>query len=67
IGAYRSLTVKSRGHFRAGFDEFFAHEHILEVDADGLTTPMLQRFTWHGLPRPIWPLDLQTSWTPPRP
>ncbi|MEE9148525.1 MAG: M81 family metallopeptidase [Candidatus Tectomicrobia bacterium] len=67
IGAYRSLTVKSRGHFRAGFDEFFAHEHILEVDADGLTTPMLQRFTWRGLPRPIWPLDLQTSWIPPRP
>ena len=55
IRSFRSLTVKSRGHFRAGFDEFFAHEQILEVDAEGLTTPMLERFNWKGLPRPVGP------------
>ena len=65
IGNFRSLTVKSRGHFRAGFDEFYRHEQILEVDAAGLTSPMLSRFTWKGLPRPVWPLDLDTQWTPP--
>ena len=65
IRSFRSLTVKSRGHFRAGFDEFYAHEQILEVDADGLTTPMLNRFDWRGLRRPVWPLDLNTTWTPP--
>jgi len=65
IGTFRSLTVKSRGHFRAGFDEYYRHEQILEVDAAGLTSPMLARFTWKGLPRPVWPLDLDTQWTAP--
>jgi microcystin degradation protein MlrC len=65
IGAFRSLTVKSRGHFRAGFDEFYRPEQILEVDAEGLTSPMLTRYRWRGLPRPVWPLDLHTTWTPP--
>ena len=65
IGIFRSLTVKSRGHFRAGFDEYYRHEQILEVDAAGLTSPVLARFSWKGLPRPVWPLDLDTQWTPP--
>ena len=65
IGCFRSLTVKSRGHFRAGFDEYYRHEQILEVDAAGLTSPVLARFSWKGLPRPVWPLDLDTQWTPP--
>ena len=64
INTFRSLTVKSRGHFRAGFDEFYAHQQILEVDAAGLTSPMLERFSWKALPRPVWPLDPDTSWTP---
>jgi len=66
IGAFRSLIVKSRGHFRAGFDEFYRDEQILEVDAAGLTSPMLERYPWTALPRPVWPLDLETQWTPPR-
>jgi microcystin degradation protein MlrC len=64
INAFRSLTVKSRGHFRAGFDEFYRPEQILEVDAAGLTSPVLERYPWTDLPRPVWPLDLQTQWTP---
>lgn len=65
IKAFRSLTVKSRGHFRAGFDEFYSHEQIVEVDAAGLTSPMLERYPWKTLPRPVWPLDVHTQWTPP--
>ncbi len=39
IAAARVVVVKSRGHFRGGFDEFFRHEQVIEVDAPGLTSP----------------------------
>src|SRR5690606_23702130 len=39
IGAARSVAVKSRGHFRAGFDEFFGPDQVIEVDTPGLTSP----------------------------
>ena len=58
------MILKSRGHFRAGFDEFFTHEQILEVDAPGLTSPQLSRFDFTRLPRPVLPLDTVESWTP---
>jgi microcystin degradation protein MlrC len=66
IGRFASLTVKSRGHFRAGFDEWYPDRSIVEVDAAGLTSPMLERFPWKGLPRPVWPLDRNTQWTSPK-
>ena len=66
IGSFASLTVKSRGHFRAGFDEWYPDSSIVEVDAAGLTSPLLERFPWKALPRPVWPLDRETEWTPPR-
>jgi microcystin degradation protein MlrC len=59
------VVVKSRGHFRAGFDEFVPPERTYEVDTPGLTSPVLANFAWKRLPRPIWPLDGQTNWTPP--
>src|SRR5947208_1656950 len=65
IGMARSVAVKSRGHFRGGFDEFFGPEQIVEVDLPGLTSPMLNRFEWTRLPRPVIPLDEGVSWTPP--
>lgn len=65
IGAFSSLVVKSRGHFRAGIDTWYPDERILEVDAAGLTSPMLERFTWKRLPRPAWPLDTETQWRAP--
>jgi microcystin degradation protein MlrC len=61
----RSVAVKSRGHFRDGFDEFFAPEQIVEVDLPGLTSPMLNRFDWKRLPRPVIPLDDNVEWAPP--
>ncbi|NDH61495.1 MAG: M81 family peptidase [Alphaproteobacteria bacterium] len=65
IAQARVVVVKSRGHFRGGFDEFFTPEQIYEVDCPGLTSPVLENFTWTKLPRPVYPLDDETTWTPP--
>ena len=60
--AARSIVVKSRGHFRAGFQHLFPPERILEVDAPGLTSPNLGNFDWQDLPRPVYPLDPAATW-----
>ena len=65
VGTARTVCVKSRGHFRAGFDLWFAPEQVYEIDTPGLTAPVLDRFAWKGLPRPVYPLDPDTEWTPP--
>ena len=62
VSAARSIVVKSRGHFRAGFQHLFPPERILEVDAPGLTSPNLANFDWRHLPRPVYPLDPRTAW-----
>jgi microcystin degradation protein MlrC len=49
------LVLKSRGHFRAAYEPF--SKQIIEVDAPGLTTPNLEWFTYHNIPRPMWPFD----------
>lgn len=64
LSRVRSLVVKSRGHFRAAFDEFFPDDRIIEVDVPGLTTPVLSRVPWKRMPRPIYPLDPDTAWRP---
>jgi len=64
IGAARTVVVKSRGHFRGGFDEFFPPERVLEVDTPGLTSPVLERLQFKGLPRPVFPLDADAVWKP---
>ena len=65
IAQARTVVVKSRGHFRGGFDEFFKPEQIYEVDCPGLTSPVLANFTWTKLPRPVYPLDEEAIWSPP--
>ena len=62
VGAARVVVVKSRGHFRAGFDRLFTTERIVEVDAPGLTSPVLSNYKFKNLPRPVYPLDQQTRW-----
>lgn len=64
IAAARTVALKSRGHFRAGFDEFFADPQICHVDAPGLTSPILSRFDFRRIPRPSIPLDELTDWRP---
>jgi microcystin degradation protein MlrC len=49
------LLLKSRGHFRAGYEPF--SKEIIEVDAPGLTSPDLARFTYNNIPHPMWPFD----------
>jgi microcystin degradation protein MlrC len=64
IASARVVVLKSRGHFRAAFDEFFADEQIVSVDAPGLTSPILARFDFKKLPRPVVPLDDISTWSP---
>ncbi len=66
IADARSVVVKSRGHFRAGFDEYFGPDQVVEVDAPGLTSPVLARFDFKNLPRPVFPLDADTGWDGPQ-
>lgn len=62
IAAARAVVVKSRGHFRGGFDEFFGPDQIIELDGPGLTSPVLTRFDWKQLPRPVLPIDTDVTW-----
>jgi microcystin degradation protein MlrC len=65
IARARAVVVKSRGHFRAGFDEFFEPDQVIEVDCPGLVTPMLNRLGLRNIPRPVVPLDENVVWSPP--
>ena len=58
----RSLVVKSRGHFRAGFDHLYPHDRVIEVDCPGLVSPILSRYSWKDLPRPVYPMDPNATW-----
>lgn len=64
VARARTVVVKSRGHFRGGFDEFFTPERVVEVDTPGLTSPVIERLDFKGLPRPVFPLDADARWTP---
>jgi microcystin degradation protein MlrC len=65
VAAAATICVKSRGHFRAGFDIFFPPERVHEVDSGGLTSPVLDRLPLRNLPRPVFPLDRDTVWNGP--
>lgn len=65
LRAARTVVVKSRGHFRAGFAPYFPSERTFEVDTPGLTSPVLSRFDFKNMPRPSFPLDRDAVWTPP--
>ena len=62
LAAVRCIVLKSRGHFRGGFDEYVVGDQVIEVDAPGLTSPVLERFAWTRLPRPVVPLDEDVHW-----
>lgn len=60
----RVVVVKSRGHFRAGFDHLFAPEQIVEVGAPGVATNDLESVDWQHVKRPVLPLDAVDGWRP---
>jgi len=62
VDQMRALVVKSRGHFRAGFDHLFTPDRVIEVDCPGLVSPILSRYPWQGLPRPVYPMDPDAKW-----
>ena len=64
LATVHTLVVKSRGHFRAAFEGFASPERILEVDCPGLSTPNLKTLPWTRMPRPIYPIDNDVTWTP---
>lgn len=63
LSQVRSVVVKSRGHFRAGFAEFFGPDQIYDVDAPGLTARRLEAFSFQRIPRPMYPLDPHATWS----
>ncbi len=46
--------------------DFRASCYLVEVDAGGLVSPIVSRIRFARLPRPVYPLDLETAWTPRR-
>ncbi|MGA0315517.1 MAG: MlrC C-terminal domain-containing protein, partial [Alphaproteobacteria bacterium] len=62
IASARTVVVKSRGHFRAGFSPWFSPKQVYEIDTGGLTSPVLSRWPFQNLPRPTFPLDKDTTW-----
>lgn len=64
IGKARTVVVKSRGHFRAGFLPWFPPSQVKEVDTAGVTTPVIEKLPFEGLPRPCYPLDEDATWSP---
>ena len=64
IATARTVVVKSRGHFRAGFSQWFQPGQVFEVDTAGLTSPVHDRWPFTHLPRPSYPMDADTVWSP---
>ena len=62
LRSVRTMVVKSRGHFRAAFEDFAPASRIIEVDAPGATSPKLATLGLTRLPRPCFPLDPDTVW-----
>lgn len=63
LSRMRSVVVKSRGHFRAGFAEFFGPDQVYDVDAPGLAMRRLDAFPFHNIPRPMYPLNPEATWS----
>jgi microcystin degradation protein MlrC len=51
----RYVLIKSRQHFRAGFEPIA--RHIVLCDGDGVTSSDLRLFTYKNRPRPLYPFD----------
>lgn len=62
VAEAHTVIVKSRGHFRAGFNIWFSREQTFEIDTAGLTSPVLSRWNFTRINRPSYPLDEDTEW-----
>jgi microcystin degradation protein MlrC len=59
----RVLVAKSRGHYRAAFDQFTSTDRMIDVDCPGLTSPNLKQLPWTRMPRPVFPIHEEVSWS----
>lgn len=57
--AKRYILIKSRQHFRAGFEPII--EHVVMVSGPGITTSDYGLYPWQRVRRPVYPLDLDTA------
>src|SRR5207248_1150446 len=57
---YKLVVVKGSNHFRAGFQGM--SKAIVTADSPGLTTMKIDVFPRSRSPRPIWPLDQETTY-----
>jgi microcystin degradation protein MlrC len=53
--AKRYVIIKSRQHFRAGFE--LIAKHIVMCDGDGCTASDLRLFKYTRIKRPLYPFD----------
>jgi microcystin degradation protein MlrC len=51
----RYVLIKSRQHFRAGFEPIA--RHIVLCDGEGVTSSDLRLFTYRKRPRPLYPFE----------
>ncbi len=56
------IVVKAAVRWRGGFGPIA--KHAIHVDTPGLGSVDLTRFDYHTIRRPIYPLDLETTWSP---
>ena len=54
----RHILLKSRQHFRAGFEPIL--KHVIMVAGPGITSSDYGQFPWRNVRRPIYPLDGDT-------
>ncbi len=57
----RYLVVKSRQHFRAGFEPIA--RHVVMAAGKGVCEENFTELTFHHLKRPIYPLDPDCTWS----
>lgn len=64
VADIRTLVIKVRSSMSASFSGYIDKEHMLFVDTIGRTSPVLTRYSWKNLPRPVLPIDAVSEWTP---
>jgi microcystin degradation protein MlrC len=65
VADIRTLVVKVRSSMPAAFSEYIKFDDMLFVDAKGRTSPVLTKYPWKNLPRPVLPIDPDTQWAGP--
>jgi microcystin degradation protein MlrC len=65
VADIRTLAVKVRSSMPAAFSDYINFEDMYFVDTKGRTSPVLTRYPWKNLPRPVLPIDPETTWNGP--